>query len=520
MNDLGRKQKCTLYIFICAMIALAYCIYVPFHYSTDGWITFQGFDQIDGIEENKLSAVWSVSAETSVSNGRYVRGLILCIVGLFGKMKWLMSPLVSAAGIAVLAISGCVAWNTISEHMKTDRIPILPFLCLLVAFCQPFFTDWFQFSECQLFYPFGVLAAVLSAKTAFSAKEMSPARKWCRSCVWLMIAAGMYQITMQWFVLMAMSVVVIDTINNTESSAIRIAKRAISQILFVLTVYVVVAAVQLLFTYVIFDSPRTGAGQLSIGVRIDDFLRAQKNLWAMTPYTGNRASVLFPVLCISALLASVISLGKSPASSGVKCIKITAMLLCSFGFYASIFIPMFLTESWYAQRSVVGFWGIPLLLSLATGLDNPSRGGEKIIRLISVMTAGCLIAANLYSCFQFGSDLYRVNAMDTMRAQLIGEQIKNYEEETGTCVQYLAFHYDKYPMYAYPGTVNSFENNQTAWTAVWNPLAIMNIVGAKDYEEREYSDEMYLEKYADQNWNMYSPEQVFFEGNTAYIVIY
>ena len=113
-----------------------------------------------------------------------------------------------------------------------------------------------------------------------------------------------------------------------------------------------------------------------------------------------------------------------------------------------------------------------------------------------------------------------VNAMDTMRAQLIEEQIETHEAESGQQIRYLAFHYDSAPLYCYNGIVNSHENNLSAWSASWNPLAIMNLSSGRGYAQREYSDELYREQYADQNWDLFSPEQVFFHEETAYIAIY
>ena len=420
-------------------------------------------------------------------------------------------------GVCVLAIAGCVAWSSIAEHRKEGAI--LPFLCLIIAFCQPFFTDWFQFSECQLVYPFGVFCAVFSAKTAFSTKKGSAIKKWCFACLWLLIAAGIYQITMQWFVLMSMVIVVINITDEKAVKANQLAKHLVLQILFALSIYAVTAAVQLLFTHVLFNSARAASSQTLQG-RMSALLQAQKNLWKMVPYSGNRGSLLFPVVCILSFLASTVSVTKEHRPRSVKATQIAAICICTLGFYASIFLPIFVTESWYPQRSVVGFWSIPLLLSLAAKGERKPNGNLSIVRMVPVLASGVMIVINLYSCLRFGSDLYRVNAMDTMRAQLIEEQIETYEAESGQQIRYLAFHYDSAPLYCYNGIVNSHENNLSAWSAPCNPLAIMNLSSGRSYAQREYSDELYREQYADQNWALYSPEQIIFDKDICYICIF
>lgn len=516
MNESVSEKRILSYVCIWALIFVAYGIYVPFHYSSDGWYEYYSYGLIDGAESG-LFAVWPKAVAVGFSGGRYIKGIVLFLAGLLSKTQWLMSPVVSAMGVCVLAVAGCTAWSGITEHRKEGAI--LPFLCLCVAFCQPFFTDWFQFSECQLVYPLGVFCAIFSAKTAFSTKKGSAINKWCFACLWLLIAAGIYQITMQWFVLMSMVIVVINITDGKEENANQLTRHLVFQILFALSIYAVAAAVQLLFTHVLFNSARAASSQTLQG-RMWALLQAQKNLWKMVPYSGNKGSLLFPVVCILSFWASTVSVMKAHRSRGVKATQIAAICICTLGFYASIFLPIFFTESWYPQRSVVGFWGIPLLLSLASKEERKRNGNLSIVRMVSVLASSVMIVINLYSCLLFGSDLYRVNAMDTMRAQLIEEQIETYEAESGQQIRYLAFHYDSAPLYCYNGIVNSHENNLSAWSASWNPLAIMNLSSGRGYAQRDYSDELYCEQYADQNWDLFSPEQVFFHEETAYIAIY
>ena len=68
---------------------------------------------------------------------------------------------------------------------------------------------------------------------------------------------------------------------------------------------------------------------------------------------------------------------------------------------------------------MVGFWSIPLLLAyldielcmLQPTIKNNICGKNLVIVLATVV-----LFSNVYSCIRFGTDLYKVNAMDTARA--------------------------------------------------------------------------------------------------------
>lgn len=518
MGYLKEENKNKLYACLTFCVFAAYMIYIPFHFSSDGWVVFRSYSMIDGMESGRVSGVWSMAVSSGFASGRYTRGLFTLLAAFLGKLQWTMSPLAGAIGIGLLAIAGCMAWSTITEHRKENAI--LPFACLIIFFCQPFLTDWFQFSECTLMYSLGVLSAVVSAKAAFSKKTTSLVKKWILGCVWLLIAAGFYQIAMQWFVLMSMAIVIIDITDSTERKTKPRIKRLMIQIFYALSIYVVAFVFQLLFTEVFFESPRTDVYPYTLQYRISDFLQEQKELWGMVSYTGNKVSLLFPVVCVLSGLSSVISMIEAQTSRSEKVTVITTICVCTLGCYASIFLPSFLTNSYYPQRCIVGFWGIPLLLSLAAKSEIKPNGELSIVRIIPVIASVAMILINIYSCLCFGSDLYRVNAMDTMRAQLIDEQIQAYEAETGNQVRNLAFHYDNSRMYYYAGVKSCRDNNLCGWAAPWNPMAIMNVSTGKNYSQSGYSDELYHERYGDKNWDMYSPEQVFILDDTAYIVIY
>ena len=56
MNKSASEKRILSYVCIWTLIFVAYGIYVPFHYSSDGWYEYYSYGLIDGAESG-LSAV-------------------------------------------------------------------------------------------------------------------------------------------------------------------------------------------------------------------------------------------------------------------------------------------------------------------------------------------------------------------------------------------------------------------------------------------------------------------------------
>lgn len=197
-----------------------------------------------------------------------------------------------------------------------------------------------------------------------------------------------------------------------------------------------------------------------------------------------------------------------------------ASLLGFGGFYISLFLPLIVSELWFPQRSMVGFWGIPLLLAV---YGNHMKGECRTIRygdtLISIATI-VLVFVNIVTCIKFCIGLHKTNAMDTMRASLVMDVITEYELESGTVVENVAFYQDKYPSYAYEGIFYICENNQSAWSVSWVRVDLLNTVSGRSFAEVDYPETFFETHYDVDNWNSWCEDQVICEGNTAFIAVY
>jgi hypothetical protein len=113
---------------------------------------------------------------------------------------------------------------------------------------------------------------------------------------------------------------------------------------------------------------------------------------------------------------------------------------------------------------------------------------------------------------------YRCNQADLYLCNIIGEKIKEYEEETGNTVDTLCYYSDmarSWQETGYDKTETSIRAQATGWSRTYS----INYYLGTDYKEGEPDAEL-LEYYKNINWDTYADDQLLFEGNTLHICIY
>lgn len=470
---------------------------------------------MDQMDTGHYEAVLREAKFSCFSAGRFFRGIIFMAFALCHKASWLVAPWVNWVAIFFMCLSGCTLWKTLDGAIqsKTPYTNIV-YICMLITLCNPFFTDWMQYIECQLYHPMALWFSSMSAYVLLANGDHITLKKWIASSILLILSAGLYQIALQFFVLISVTLSFFAMKNEVGVHQI---KAPILKLILALSVYCSAAVTQLVIVFSM-NTNRVQSKNLSEIIR--QLAKAQIELWSMVPYTKNPLSILF--LCVAMLL--VINLiGRVAARNWTYADKIICLLITSLGllgYYASLFLPLIISELWFPQRSMVGFWGILLLIAIAGVTAHDKESMSKLEQVIFIL-ACVLLSSNLVSCIRFGTDLYRVNAIDGMRGELIVNTISDYERATGITIEGVAFHQDAGYTYTYPDIVSSYENNQAAWSASWNYCAILQNVSGRNFIQYDYPEEVYLQYYnKDQDWSEFDTDQIRFRDGIAYVVVY
>ena len=492
------------------LIVVAYCAYLPMHYGNDTWFALKNSQSLDAMQEGYVQAVMGEAVYSCFSAGRYTRGLLFLAFALPGYASLLVKPWVNVVAIVFLCLSGITLWKIVrsccNEESCGSVCRSILFLCCCIAVVNPFFTDWLQFSEVNLYYPLGLYLSLAAGKVILDSSKSSW-KRFLESFILLAAAGGLYQIVMFYYA----AVVVMLLGRNVKSGCFR-PKRFFLQAFYSGMVYVFAAAVQLLFTRVLFQSERITSYRA--GEIWESMLQAQKNLYRMAPYTGNCLSVLYTVLLIALLLQGILRIA---CCKDHVLVRLVLYVLRFAAVYVLLFVP-FVVSLWFSQRTLVGFWMLPLVAAVMNQ-ENEMRWAvccEKYVLRTAAAIGAVLLLVNVWNCLQFGVDMYKVYGMDTARAYMMLEKIEEYEEESGQVVMEVAFYQPENKKYYYDGIFGYCENNQVRWTASWNQLPILEVVGNRDFTQVEYPEELLTEQGTGQK----EKDSIYFEGNTAYIILY
>ena len=503
------------YFLIIFCVILAYSAYLPKHLGLDSWNVQNLYAQLDQMQSGHFEAVWAEARFSCFSSGRFFRGLIFMLFALAHKASWLVHPWVNWVAIFFMCLSGCTLWkifrNIISE--KTIAATII-YICCLLAICNPFFTDWMQFIECQLYYPLALWLAITSAGILQMDKQLSKTKRWFVASGLLILSAGLYQIVLQFFVMVSVGASLLDMRGEEGINQI---KKPVRKLILALSVYCVAAVTQLVIVLLMHSGRVKAKSFVDI---VEQLTRAQRMLWTMVPYTKNSISILFPVLSVLLAFYFIGRIATSSLSSREKIARFFVSCLGFVGYYVSLFLPLIVSELWFPQRSMVGFWGILFIIAIMGYCVNDNEDIINIEQVICIL-ACVLLLSNINSCIRFGTDLYRVNAIDEMRGELIFNAISEYENTSGITIDKVAFYQDSGVTYTYPTIVSSFENNEAAWSANWNYLSILETVSGRRFEQLDYSSEKFFQFYEkEMNWNEFDVDQIRFQNNIAYVAIY
>lgn len=120
-----------------------------------------------------------------------------------------------------------------------------------------------------------------------------------------------------------------------------------------------------------------------------------------------------------------------------------------------------------------------------------------------------------FSFLQMYTDCYITNYEDQYISRMIGECIDNYEKESGDAIKYVTF-YDDSERTKY--CINGWNLTKRAYSS-WGSLSALNYWLKKDYLPG-YVDKELTEYYIEQNWDVFSEDQITFKGDTAHICMY
>ncbi|SFP35647.1 Glucosyl transferase GtrII [Butyrivibrio proteoclasticus] len=486
IDKLKENRKVILYSFFLTL--LFFGINYKIEYATD---TYYNFIQM---------GAWKACLE----NGRpflalcfYVLEAMPISVGMIYHIMQVLGIIFLTAGTTVLAI-------VYERHLEKEiESTILAFLTI----SNPLIIEYFLFEEKGIFMMaifLNVLAAYITINSwerkseSISIKITISEMLLTLTC--MLVAVLSYQTSVQVFVVICLPFILIYSQDITDF----IKKNVYVALMYGLSMGVAFFVAK----YILHTERASMSFELAEGIKRG--IEIVKEVTFQKFY--NLPEGIFAIWCMMLIVISAIAIIRTRASKLISLISIC--YICVGCIFASFFVFVLNGSALPSPRTAYTYgmiFGVVFFYSMYLQKEC----GKNYIPIIFSIIILAYEYLNFSSVFV---DRYQCNAVDRYYAQIIREQIKEYEDETGNIVDTICFYTDadrKWWDEGYGDTELMTRAQSTGWSA----LNSINLYLERDYKEGQQDEEL-AEYFAEHNWGMYSEEQVIFKENELHLCIY
>ena len=193
-------------------------------------------------------------------------------------------------------------------------------------------------------------------------------------------------------------------------------------------------------------------------------------------------------------------------------------ILIIFIAFLTCTIPMFLFNTGVCGRvnvPLMMLWGTSLIILLAQASISPRN---KINNIIYIFTIISFIINSIF-IMQNITEHIAANRVDENTGKTISYLMKKYEEETGKTITKLSFTYDKHPQRYAVGIKPMQSLTERKFACPWCIKEALNYYCNKNLKPTAMSMDI-KEKLIDKDYKEFTEEQLIFDEDTLYMIIY
>lgn len=506
MNIKNRFSKQVCFFkdnYICFLMSLTFSIisfgiFIFPHYSQDT------YEKIIVDASLSLNEYFKFSVVRQIKGGRYSLGVAKLIIKAIGLYEVSLGVWGNFTAIGLMSINIVYLYNMFKEFFS-NKVRIVVFCLSVCVFLCPCFADWFLWSEVALYYFLGVLLSNIGISLLYKNKIL-------KGLLYLFIAIGFYQIILSFFVYFYILILMLKLEKEVreQKKFINIYVRGVMK---GILIYVLLAGINILLAK---SHPRVSSYSDKFN-NLVTVLKTQKHIWMMD--TLGRKTYIYLCVFVIALLILGIKILMLTKENKKYVLYGLITIISILGIYLSIFVSHVFVEAWITQRTIVMFYALtPFLLFVCLKVFGEEIGQSmSIIIFILILGLGLTytIKAN-----NLAMGVIKSNEMDKFIALLIDDKIKRYERENGHVVENIVYVDDESITWSYPDVFCSYDLKIRDWSVKWARNYMFRMYTGRNLKEFKCPEYIYNSVYKEKNWNCYSEEQIYFEGNTVYIGVY
>jgi hypothetical protein len=458
---------------------------------------------------------FSISKQ-AFSIGRFITSFLLKPFQFDLKYLEVNNFLITFVAIIVFACSAfstyCIFKQLSNRNTFKSEI-ILVAACSLIYF-NPYFCDWFQFVE-VISYSFSIIIAVLSAyQIVLKTGKMNI----FLAIILLFIATLIYQPSIAYFPIMSIIFLALKTLDLDDLSW-PIIKKFIIKYILITTVYIL-TSISLLLVYKVLNI-NTERGRIEANIiigNISKFIRFQKELWITSQNTYPEYFIIcIIILFVIAILYNTIQFNKNPIY------RIIILTVACLSIILFTIIPVIaVSDYWPCHRVLVPIMCLPSALLL---FFNVTYKGENVKEPVNVknicnITAVIFMIISLCITQKLSAELLITNSLDLENAKTYMQSIENYEKATGNRVDKIAFFYDAAVTWSYPNILATYDLNKRAMVMPYSQIPLLEYASGRKFNSSNVVDNAEVQEKIKKDWTYFSEDQIVFEKDSAYIILY
>ena len=443
-----------------------------------------------------------------ISSGRIVHGLLfhllyLCGLGVLSHLSAYTVLFMLVSSWCTMRISSVLCNRTPKNNDGAYFVCNFIVLISIINICV---FEWYLFTEAMLMYSLALLGATESA--LIFARDLPLRRRMIISFVWLFVAMNSYQALLGWYVALSLTAILTTTDFrlNKRAFGLGVAALLIGGINSILNQGIVKLAQ---ISGIIEGTERQMVVNNlfnKIGVIYENQRGFLRNGYYLMPAYFLCAAIFLGILMLflalhKKKLVSFFSIG----------------VALGMGYLLTL-IPHLMSPNILITPRTLS----PVFLIIALMLALAFVCGGKNVRLLCVSCAAYVLLVNASTVSSAITDHRATILADLEEGRAIIQEIQDYEKTNDAKIDEICVLHDAAPHFSFPGVKASFiDINTRQMTVDWEREPFLETLSGRDFTFIDLSEQEAEAIVQGRNWNYADyGEQISFDGNRAYVILY
>ena len=493
------KQNVIKYLVVLAITLLFCQNFLQIHYSSDTYVLYD-------------LGYMEYPSQYFLLDGRLISTLVCYLAGILNIPIPTYIIGMDFIGIILIATAIYMMDRILEKIIKPQKniVKLMLLASCFVLILNQFTLEYLLFPESAVMC-LGVLFNVIAVKLMID----NPKHKYIKIFLALLVAVFCYQGLLNMFPVLAILVYIVKQIVDKREYKEKEKEFFIEMIKLAIIVIVVLAIcmVAIKVGKVLLNSNQDRMMHLvdmeAIMLRGETVLEYLDELWNKTMH------MLPDHMNTLAVLVTFISLIMLKTKKEMI-MQYTLLLIVSF---TICIVPMFLFNTGICGRvnePLTMIWGVSLIILLAQSM-NISEG--KRTNFIYCLVIISFIINNIF-IMQNITEHIASNRVEENMGKTIKYALEKHEQEKGNKVTKFAYAYDRNPQQYAVGIKPIGSLTERKLACSWSISQAMNFYCERKFEKVRMPTQVYAEKMIDKDYKEFSEEQLVFEGDTLYMLVY